>query len=133
MLSPRRRPRTSEARWPTFSRGESMKSHFRSHLVFVAVSLAGALSCGHGDQSPTAVASPTPVPAASATPAPVPTPSLPGMSSCARLPLVTQDVGNCPLEDPNFMPQVLTAIDQVRRQQPEIFTEAGGNTLVTSP
>jgi len=106
---------------------------FRSHLVFAAVSLAGALACGHGDQAPTAVASPTPIPAASATPGPVPTPSLPGTSSCARLPLVTQDVGNCPLEGPNFMPQVLTAIDQVRHQQPDIFTEAGGNTLVVSP
>jgi hypothetical protein len=109
-----------------------MTSVSRSQLVFFVASLAGGLACGHGD-TPTAVSSPTPAPAASATPVPVATPSLPGMNSCSRLPLVTQDVGNCPTEDPAFLAQVQTAIGQVRNQQPEIFQEAGGNTLVVSP
>ncbi len=97
-----------------------------------AVSVTAVLACGHS-QTPTAVSSPKPSPAASATPAPVSIPSLPGTSSCAKLPLVTQDVGNCPTEGPTFLAQVQTAIAQVHSQQPEIFQDAGGNTLVVSP
>jgi hypothetical protein len=37
------------------------------------------------------------------------------------------------MEDPTFLGQVQAAIEQVRRQQPEIFRDAGGNTLVVSP
>ncbi len=37
------------------------------------------------------------------------------------------------MEGPTFLAQVQTAIEQVRSQQPEIFEDAGGNTLVVSP
>lgn len=99
-------------------------------FFIVALSVTAGLACHK--QTPTAVSSPKPIAAASATPAPVATPSLPGMSSCAKLPLVTHDGGNCPTEGPSFLPQVQAAIAQVRSQQPEIFQEAGG-TLVVSP
>ncbi len=108
-----------------------MSLPWHSYFI-VTASVTALLACGH-KQTPTAASSPNPSPAASATPAPVATPSLPGMSSCARLPLVTHDVANCPMEGPNFMPQLQTAIAQVRSQQPEIFQDAGGNTLVVSP
>src|SRR5207245_10559458 len=98
----------------------------------VTLSVTAVPACGHS-QPPTAVSSPKPSPAASATPAPVATPTLPGMSSCAKLPLVTHDVGNCPMEGPTFLPQVQAAIAQVRSQQPEIFQDAGGDTVVVSP
>jgi hypothetical protein len=100
--------------------------------VVATLAVTAVLACSH-KQSPTAVSSPVPSPAATATPAPAATPRLPGANSCARLPLVTHDVGNCPTEGPTFMPQVLTAINQVHSQQPEIFQDAGGNTLVVSP
>ena len=108
-----------------------MSLPWRPYFI-VTLSVTAVLACGHS-QTPSAVSSPTPSPAASAMPAPVATPSLPGMSSCARLPLVTHDVGNCPTEGPTFLPQVQAAIAQVRSQQPENFQDAGGNTLVVSP
>ena len=108
-----------------------MSLPWRPYFI-VTLSVTAVLACGHS-QTPSAVGSPTPSPAASAMPAPVATPSLPGMSSCARLPLVTHDVGNCPTEGPTFLPQVQAAIAQVRSQQPENFQDAGGNTLVVSP
>jgi hypothetical protein len=86
----------------------------------VTLSLAAGLACHHS-QTPTAASSPKPGPAATATPVPAATPSLPGMSSCAKLPLVTHDVGNCPNEGPSFLPQVQDAIAKVRSQHPEIF------------
>lgn len=97
-------------------------------LFIVTLSVTAGLACGH-KQTPTAASSPTPVAAASPTPKPVATPSLPGMNSCAKLPAVTHDVGNCPTEGPSFLPQVQTAIAQVRSQHPEIFQD----TLVLSP
>jgi hypothetical protein len=100
--------------------------------VIVTLSLAAGPACHH-NQTPTAASSPKPSPVATATPAAVPTPSLPGMASCSRLPLVTTDVGNCPTEGATFLPQVQNAIAQVRSQHPEIFQDAGGNTLVVSP
>src|SRR5204862_6448553 len=109
----------------------SMRLPFWPSLAF-AVALAMALACGH-HQTPTAASSPSPVAAASPTPRPVATPTLPGMASCSRLPLVTHDVGNCPMEGPTFLAQVQTAVAQVRSQHPELFQDAGGNTLVTSP
>ena len=100
----------------------------RSYVVLV-VAFLGA--CGK-HETPTAASSPSPVPVSAATPTPAPTPNLPGASSCARLPLVTKDVGNCPMEGPTFQAQVEAAIRQVRGQQPEIFQESGPNTLVLS-
>jgi len=108
-----------------------MSLSWRRHFI-VTASVTAALACGHG-RTPTAVSSPNPTPAATATPAPTATPSLPGMSSCSRLPVVTHDVGNCPTEGPTFLPQVQAAIGQVQRQHPEIFQDAGGNTAVVSP
>ena len=101
----------------------------RSYVVLV-VAFLGA--CGK-HETPTAVSSPSPVPVVTATPAPVPTPSFPGASSCSRLPIQTKDIGNCPVEGANFQSQVDAAVAQVRAQQPEIFAEAGPNTLVLSP
>ena len=100
----------------------------RSYLVLV-IAFLGA--CGKGD-TPTAVSSPSPVPVSPATPTPAPTPNLPGASSCSRLPIQTSDIGNCPAEGANFQREVETAIAQVRAQQPEIFADAGPNTLVLS-
>jgi hypothetical protein len=77
------------------------------------------------------VSSPSPTPVA-ATPTPAPTPSFPGANSCARLPIQTKDIGNCPVEGANFQKEVETAIAQVRAQHPEIFADAGPNTLVLS-
>ena len=104
-----------------------MRLQFRPSFA-LAAALAVALACGH-HQTPTAATSPSPVAAASPTPKPAATPSLPGMASCAKLPLVTHDVGNCPTEGPNFMTQVQTAIAQVQSQHPEIFQ----GVVVTSP
>jgi hypothetical protein len=78
------------------------------------------------------VSSPSPAPVVVATPTPVPTPTFPGASSCARLPVQTKDIGNCPVEGANFQKEVETAIAQVRAQHPEIFADAGENTLVLS-
>ncbi len=108
-----------------------MRLQFWSSLA-LATALAMALACGR-HQTPTAVSSPSPVAVASPTPRPAATPSLPGMASCSKLPLVTHDVGNCPMEGPTFLTQVQTAVAQVQSQHPEIFEDAGGNVLVTSP
>src|SRR4029079_16992680 len=100
----------------------------RSYALLV-VAFLGA--CGKHD-TPTAVSSPVPTPVPTATPAPAPTPTFPGASSCARLPIQTKDIGNCPVEGANFQREVETAVAQVRAQHPEIFAEAGPNTLVLS-
>jgi len=102
---------------------------YRRSYVVLVVAFLGA--CGKHD-TPTAVSSPTPPPVVAATPTPVPTPSFPGASSCAKLPLQTKDIGNCPVEGANFQKEVETAVAQVRAQHPEIFAEAGPNTLVLS-
>ena len=100
----------------------------RSYLVLV-IAFLGA--CGK-HETPTAVSSPSPVPVTTSTPAPVPTPSFPGASSCSRLPIQTKDIGNCPRSGATFQAEVEAAIRQVRAQQPEIFADAGENTLVLS-
>ena len=68
---------------------------YRRSYVVLVVAFLGA--CGKHD-TPTAVSSPTPPPVVAATPTPMPTPSFPGASSCARLPVQTKDIGNCPVE-----------------------------------
>jgi len=102
---------------------------YRRSYVVLVVAFLGA--CGKHD-TPTAVSSPTPPPVVAATPTPVPTPTFPGASSCARLPVQTKDIGNCPVEGANFQKEVETAIAQVRAQHPDIFADAGENTLVLS-
>jgi len=102
---------------------------YRRSYVVLVVAFLGA--CGKHD-TPTAVSSPTPPPVVAATPTPMPTPSFPGASSCARLPVQTKDIGNCPVEGANFQKEVETAIAQVRAQHPDIFADAGENTLVLS-
>jgi hypothetical protein len=112
----------------TTRRKEGFMLYRRSYVVLV-VAFLGA--CGK-HETPTAASSPSPVPVTAATPTPAPTPSFPGASSCSRLPIQTKDIGNCPVEGANFQKQVDAAVAQVRAQQPEIFAEAGPNTLVLS-
>ena len=102
---------------------------YRRSYVVLVVAFLGA--CGKHD-TPTAVSSPTPPPVVAATPTPAPTPSFPGANSCSRLPIQTKDIGNCPVEGANFQKEVETAIAQVRAQHPDIFADAGENTLVLS-
>ena len=89
-------------------------------------------ACGGGD-SPSQGSSPAPSPAPTATPTPVPTPSLPGQNSCSRLPMAPLTGHDCDRSGPFFQTEVETAIAQLRAQQPEIFEETGGGTVILSP
>jgi hypothetical protein len=88
--------------------------------------------CGKSD-TPTATTSPTPAPTAAPTPTPIPTPNLPGMASCSKLPMGTETGATCDRSGPNYMDQVLQAIAEVRRDQPNIFEESIGGTIIASP
>src|SRR5262249_39113860 len=110
-------PKPPRAPAPCAQEGEPMSSPWRAGLFSMVIAVPSAVACGHS-QTPTAVSSPVPSAAPAPTPTPAPTPSLAGFASCSKLPAVTHDVGNCPLEDPSFLPQVQTAINQVRSQKP---------------
>src|SRR6476469_7647757 len=109
-------------------RKEGFMLYRRSYVVLV-VAFLGA--CGK-HETPTSVSSPSPVPVVAATPTPAPTPSFPGANSCSKLPIQTTDIGSCPVEGANCQKQVDLAVAQVRATQPEIFADAGPNTLVLS-
>jgi hypothetical protein len=107
----------------------------RLHSFTLPVTLlAVALLPGCGkSKSPSAIASPTPIPTAAPTPTPVPTPNLPGQASCSKLPMGTETGVTCDMSGPTFQTDVEQAVAEVRRDQPNIFEETSGGTLILSP
>jgi hypothetical protein len=106
----------------------------RVRIVLLPASLLAASllpACGKSS-SPATATSPTPPPVAVPAPTPVPTPSLPGQASCSKLPLGTES-GRCDASGPTFQAEVDQAVADVRRQQPNIFEENAGGTLILSP
>lgn len=86
-------------------------------MVVVIVSAAFLSVCGGGD-SPSSVTPPTTTPApAIATPTPAPPPVA---TSCSRLAPVS-GAADCRRETESFLSQVDQAIDQLAREQPQIF------------
>jgi hypothetical protein len=81
--------------------------------ILTTAVLVGA--CGGGG-SPTTppTAAPTPAPITSPTPPPV-------MSACQRIGLGTGTGRDCPSQSPTFQAQVEAAMDQLIREQPQIF------------
>jgi hypothetical protein len=104
----------------------------RYALVLPATLLAVSLlpGCG-GSKSP--AAAPTPAPTAAPTPVPIPTPNLPGMASCSKLPMGTEVGSRCDRSGPTFQTELEQAVAELRRDQPNIFRETSGGTLITSP
>jgi hypothetical protein len=98
--------------------------------ALLAVSLLPA--CGKS-KSPSATTSPTPVPTPVPTPTPIPTPNLPGMASCSKLPMGTETGVTCDRSGATFLEEVQTAIAELQRDQPAIFEDAPGGTLIVSP
>jgi hypothetical protein len=112
---------------------QSVPRRFRG--LFVLSSLLAVVvlpGCG-GKDSPAATSSPTPPPVAVPTPTPVPTPNLPGQASCSKLPMGTEQGVRCDMSGPTFQAEVEQAVAEVRRDQPHIFEETGGGTLILSP
>jgi len=104
---------------------------YRLAAALLAASLLPA--CGGSKSSPSATTSPTPIPTAAPTPTPVPTPNLPGQASCSKLPMGTEAGVRCDMGGPTFQGEVDDAVSEVRRQQPNIFQETSGGTLILSP
>jgi hypothetical protein len=107
--------------------------HLLYRLSLPATLLAVSLLPGCGkSKSPSAESSPTPAPTAAPTPTPVPTPNIPGQASCSKLPMGTES-GRCDMSGATFQAEVEQAVAEVRRDQPNIFEETGGGTLILSP
>jgi hypothetical protein len=98
--------------------------------TFVAVSLLAA--CG-GSDTPSASTSPTPPPVAVPTPTPIPTPNLPGQANCSKLPMGTEVGVRCDMSGATLQAELDQAVAEVRRDQPGIFEETSGGTLILSP
>jgi hypothetical protein len=91
---------------------------FRSSTRWLPVMAAAFLSvCGGGD-SPSSV-TPATTPPAPAAPTPTPTP-MAAATSCSRLAPVSGNT-DCSRTSENFLNQVEQAIDQLAREQPQIF------------
>jgi hypothetical protein len=102
-------------------------------LCLPATLLAVSVLPGCGkSKSPSAESTPTPPPVAAPTPTPVPTPNLPGQASCSKLPMGTES-GRCDMSGPTFQGEVEQAIADLQRQQPNIFEDTSGGTLILSP
>lgn len=84
--------------------------------IMVTALLVGA--CGDGGGTPTGGTSPSPTPVP--TPTPTPTP-LQLSAACARIGLGTGSGQGCPRQSPTFLGQVETAMDQLIRDQPDVF------------
>lgn len=105
------------SRGPRFAR---VLAAVAAPAIMVTALTIGA--CGGGG-SPTAPPSATPTPVASASPTPVPV-----VSACQRIGVGPGSGQNCPEERPSFQAQVDAAIDQLIREEPQIFNlnEPGG-------
>ncbi|HUG54575.1 MAG TPA: hypothetical protein VMR21_13290, partial [Vicinamibacteria bacterium] len=101
-------------------------------VLMTVISCALLSACGDSD-SPAAISSPSPSPVAAPTPTPIPTPNLPGMASCSRLPFAPTTGISCDRSGPFFQTEVEQAVAELRRDQPEIFEETSGGTLILSP
>jgi hypothetical protein len=99
--------------------------------VLMMVSVGSFPACGKND-SPAAPA-PSAAPTAAPVPVPSPTPNLPGQASCSKLPFAPLTGIRCDMSGPTFQGEVEQAIADLRRQQPGIFEETSGGTLLLSP
>jgi hypothetical protein len=99
-------------------------------VAVTLISVALLPACGKSD---TPAAAPTPTPIAAPTPTPIPTPNLPGQASCSRLPMAPTTGIRCDRSGPFFQTEVDQAVAELRRDQPQIFEETSGGTLILSP
>ena len=67
-----------------------------------------------------AVPTPTPTPAAAPDPGPAATPAPPSAQGC-KLPPGTGSGANCPRQDPSYLKEVESAMDQLYREEPGLF------------
>lgn len=99
--------------------------------ALVLISLSMLAACG--DDTPNSPPEPSaPAPSAAPTAPPPPSPSLPGQASCSRIGLGTFNE-NCPRSGAHHSDHVELAIDEVLRQNPELFEDHPLGKRVVSP